>query len=84
MRHRASLEQRSAVHIAEVIPGTPAAVAGLQRGDVLVSLDGLAVTGLDDVTRLLDENRIGQQVTVQVLRNSRIDTVTVVPDERSA
>lgn len=82
MRHRASLEQRSAVHIAEVMTATPAAVAGLVRGDVLVSLDGIPVTGIDDITRTLDASRIGQSLATSFIRDGKLQTITVIPDER--
>ena len=35
--------------------------AGLQEGDMLLSLDGTAVTGTDDLTRLLGAERIGRE-----------------------
>jgi S1-C subfamily serine protease len=82
LRHRASLNQRSAVRIASVLESGPAAAAGLEAGDVILSLDAQAVTGIDDITRVLDERRIGQKVTVGLLRNGQVERVTVIPDER--
>ncbi len=83
IRHRAELKQKSGVRIAEVLDRGPAARSGLQQGDVIVSLDGMAVTGIDDITRLLDERRIGCQVTVSVLRAGRgVEQVRLVPEER--
>jgi S1-C subfamily serine protease len=83
IRHRTGLKQKSAVRIATVIENSPAAQAGLVPGDILVSLGAEAVTGIDDITRLLDERRIGQKVSVAVLRNGRTDTIDLVPEERS-
>src|SRR6478735_3313671 len=42
-----------AVRIGGVEAGGSAASAGLQEGDILLSLDGAAVTGTDDLTKLL-------------------------------
>ena len=46
----------------------PARAAGLREGDILVSLDTHAITSLDDVHRVLTEDRIGQRVILGVLR----------------
>jgi len=62
------LEIESGVRIASVEPGSPAGKAGLREGDVMVSYDGMAVAGIDDVHRLLTETRVGQEVPVVVLR----------------
>ena len=42
-----------AVRIGGVESGGPAALAGLREGDMLLSLDGIAVTGTDDLIKLL-------------------------------
>ena len=82
-RHRAGLSQRSAVRVAALTEQSPAGRAGLREGDIIVSLDGQAVTGIDDVTRLLDERRIGHTTSVGVLRGASVDRVEMVPEERS-
>src|SRR5699024_889742 len=53
-----------AVRIGAVEPGGPAASAGLREGDLLLSLDGVAVTGTDDLVRLLGAERIGRETSV--------------------
>jgi S1-C subfamily serine protease len=82
LRHRAGLQQRSGVRIAEVMDRSPAASSGLRPGDVIVSLDSEPVTGIDDITRLLDERRIGQRVAVGVLRGGAVERLELVPEER--
>lgn len=82
MRHQAGLDQRSAVRIATVLERSPAAQAGLAAGDVIVALDAEAVTGVDDITRLLDERRIGRQIAISVIRNAKIVRIELVPEER--
>jgi S1-C subfamily serine protease len=59
----------------------PADRAGIRQGDVLVELDGEAVGGIDDLHRLLLEERIGAPVPVTVLRNGRKKTLRVIPAE---
>ncbi len=52
-RHAAGLAQESAVMVAGVESGSPAERAGLAAGDIILALDGSAVTGADDLVRLL-------------------------------
>jgi len=82
LRHRAGLQQSSAVRIAEVVAGSPAAAAGLRPGDILIALDDAPVTGIDDILRTLDERRIGQRVSISVVREARIERIEVVPVEK--
>ena len=62
--------------------GSPAQKAGLQEGDVIVSLDGDAVEGVDVLHRLLDEERIGRMTSLSVLRGSRRLELKIVPETR--
>ncbi len=50
--------------------------------DVVVSIDEEAVTGSDDLMRLLDFGRIGRPMTVRVLRAGQIIDMLVTPQER--
>jgi S1-C subfamily serine protease len=72
------------VRVGEVEAGSPAARAGLARGDIVVALDDRPVTGADDLIRHLDATRIGRAVDVTAIRNGRIERLTVVPGERRA
>ena len=81
-RHAAGLAQESAVMIATVEPGSPAAQAGLVAGDIILALDGATVTGADDLIRLLAGDKIGRAVEVDTLHNGEQRRVTLVPAER--
>lgn len=65
-------------------PGSPAAKAGLQEGDVIVALEGEPVEGVDVLHRLLSEERIGMSTRLAVLRGSRKIDVVLVPEVRPA
>jgi len=71
----------SGVFVASVEPSSPAAVAGMRDGDVIFALSGAAVSGVDDLHRLLTEERIGVPSTVSILRGGARRDVTVVPSE---
>lgn len=75
------LEQRTDVRVMEIQPGSVAARAGVEAGDLLMALDGLPLAGIDTLQRLLDSSRIGRVVTLQVLRRGRLLTLTAKPDD---
>ena len=67
-------ESRGAVQITQVDPGTPAATAGLEPNDVIVSfvIVGSSQRGVTSVAKLqqeLAEVAVGQSVTVKVYRS---------------
>jgi S1-C subfamily serine protease len=78
------LARDSGVRIEQVEAGSPAADAGLARGDVVVALDGQAVATVDDLQRLLAANAIGREVAVRVVRRDRVVDAAVRPVEAAA
>jgi S1-C subfamily serine protease len=70
--------------VAAVETGSPAAEAGLMSGDMIVTLDGLPVTGGDDLIRILTGERIGRRVEVEVLRLGTRRTFSLVPGDGAA
>jgi S1-C subfamily serine protease len=82
-RHATGLAQESAVMIATVEPGSPAAQAGLAGGDIILALDGTAVTGADDLIRSLAGDKIGRRIEIEALRNGNRLVVSLVPAERA-
>jgi S1-C subfamily serine protease len=82
-RYAAGLAQESAVMVASVEPGSPAERAGLKARDIIVGLDGAPVTGADDFIRMLAGDKIGQTVTIDLIRGGSRETRPVVPEERA-
>jgi S1-C subfamily serine protease len=50
--------------------------------DIIVRADGQAVTGVDDLIRLLNRERIGRAIAIDVLRRGQLRTFEVTPLER--
>ena len=82
LRHEAGVVQESAVVVAGVEPASPAERAGLVAGDMLLSLDGQAVTGADDLIRILTGEKIGHKVEIELLRERKRQQVSLEPQER--
>jgi S1-C subfamily serine protease len=72
---------RGGVLVVGVDQGGPADRAGLEEGDLILGLDGQTVGGIDDLHRLLTEDRVGVKVPLRVLRRPEILTLTIIPEE---
>ncbi len=78
----AGIENASGAMVTAVEPNGPAATAGLMSLDTIVRADGIAVTGVDDLIRVLNGEKIGRAITIDVLRRGTLRTFEVVPLER--
>jgi S1-C subfamily serine protease len=65
----------------QVIEGSAADRAGLQRGDLLMELDGEPIADATDLQRLMVQERIGRKVEARILREGTQMTIAVVLDE---
>lgn len=63
--------KKGGVVVEWVFAGSPAEKAGLEAQDVLVSLDGEAVGGIQHLRRLLRGKKAGEELTLRVLRGGR-------------
>jgi S1-C subfamily serine protease len=82
LRHEGGVTQDSAVVVAGVEPASPADRAGLVAGDVMLALDGQAVTGADDLIRILTGDKIGRKVELDVPREGERRRLALTPEER--
>ena len=71
------------VTITAVSEGTAAAEAELRPGDLIVEFAGEPVRGVDDLHRLLTEDRIGELVPIKLLRRGEVRRLLVTPREIS-
>jgi S1-C subfamily serine protease len=60
---------------------SPARNAGLLMGDIIVGLDDHPVAGIDDLHKLLTEDRIGRKSTLVVIRRTDKLSLEVIPEE---
>ena len=67
--------------VRSVEPNSPAAVAGLRAGDVVVRANAVIITGTADWSRLVRENR-GRPLSVVVVRDKQEQTLVLVPDSK--
>ena len=69
------------LRVAQVVPESPAAQAGLLRGDIVVAVGGEPVVTSTTIQRLMVEGVIGQRLEITVWRNGALVDVVALPRE---
>ncbi|GAA2230361.1 trypsin-like peptidase domain-containing protein [Promicromonospora sukumoe] len=72
---------RTGMQVAQVIARSPADLAGIRRGDILVAIDGATVVTTTAVQRLMVGDAIGRRTEVTVWRNGALVDAVVLPQE---
>jgi S1-C subfamily serine protease len=80
-RVASAVGRNAGLEVVEVLPGSPAARAGLRREDLLIEVDGMAVADAGDLQRLMVDEAIGRALPVRVFRGGDLLDLTVVPAE---
>jgi S1-C subfamily serine protease len=78
----ADIDNGSGAVVTTIEKDAPADGGGLMTLDVIVRVDGEKVTGVDDLIRLLNADRIGRVVTFDVLRRGMLRQFDIMPTER--
>ncbi len=80
VRHH-QLPVSSGVLVISVAAGSPAALAGLREGDVMVELDGKPIPSIDALHKLLTADRIGARSQLTIIRRAEKLELAVFPAE---
>jgi S1-C subfamily serine protease len=75
------LRAETGVLVIGVEKQSPAAGAGIVDGDVILTLDDMAVRSVDDLHKLLTDTRIGASCRIAVLRRTEKLELQIVPAE---
>jgi S1-C subfamily serine protease len=76
--------QEQGALVAGVIPGSPAASAGIKAGDVIVAIAGRDITSAAGLTNTLTDLRPGQKITVRLIGSDGSRTIRVILQNRPA
>jgi len=60
---------------------SPAQRAGLSEGDIIVGFDGQPTAGIDDLHRMLTEEKVGVKTILTIIRQTEKSNLTIVPEE---
>lgn len=72
---------KGGIQIQSVEPNGPAHQAGLQTGDIILQFEGRPVDSIDMLHKVLDESTIGKKISLWVLRDGNLKSITAVPAE---
>ncbi len=73
------LDQRTGLRVVEVVPGSPAGVAGIYLGDIVVSASGRPVQSVQALQRLMLGPAIGTRLPLTLLRRGALVDVVAIP-----
>lgn len=69
------------VVVVRVLPNTPAAVAGLRRGDVITQINDQSVTNAEQLQKLVENSQIGQPLQLKLQRGNQTRQLSIKPGE---
>ena len=75
-----TVNTETGVFISGVVPGSPAARAGLQAGDVLSQVNGEAITTGQEVQQAVEANGLDSDLQLNIERNGNRQTVSMRPE----
>ena len=76
-----NLPADTGVLVAGVEPNSPAQQAGVREGDLLVEFDGKPITTIDDLQRLLTDDRLGAAYDALIIRRTEKFLLKITPAE---
>lgn len=65
------------VFVMRVVPNSPAASAGIRRGDVILQVDGKAITSAEQLQNFVEDTRLGQVLQVKVQRGNQTQQLSI-------
>jgi serine protease Do len=77
------LKQGGGALVADVTAGSPAARAGIERGDIILEMNGQPVNGPDDLSVRIAETSPGSTVQLKIARNGQMHEISVTLGELS-
>lgn len=80
--HHYGLPNRNGILVISMDENSPAKRAGLQEGDVIYRFAGEKIEGIDELHRMLTEERVGVEQTVNVIRRTQNIELGITPLER--
>jgi S1-C subfamily serine protease len=73
--------QSHGLRVLEVVPDGPAARAGIQVGDIILTAAGHTIAGAQELQRLMLADKIGARLPITVVRNDALVDVVATPTE---
>jgi S1-C subfamily serine protease len=78
-----NLSTSTGVLVVSIEPDSPASIAGLRGGDLIIRYDNQPIAGIDDLHRLLTDERVGVRGKLTVIRQSESVEIEIIPEDSS-
>jgi S1-C subfamily serine protease len=75
------LPVESGILVVSIEEDSPAQKAGLSEGDIIVGFDGQPTAGIDDLHRMLTEEKMGAKTMLTIIRQTEKLNLAIVPEE---
>ena len=75
------LPVESGILVLSIEKNSPAQKAGLSEGDVIVGFDGKPISGIDDLHKVLTEEKVGVGTPLTIIRRSEKLVLDIIPEE---
>ena len=76
-----NLPAETGVLVLSIDNNSPAKKAGLVKGDIIVFFDDQPIRGIDDLHRLLTDEKVGVNSKITIIRASESLVLDIVPEE---
>ena len=80
--HFYGLANKNGILVVSMDDGSPAKIAGLREGDIIIGFAGEKIEGIDELHRILDEEKVGISQKVTVIRHTEKLELGIIPRER--
>jgi S1-C subfamily serine protease len=75
------LPVESGILVVSIEENSPAQRAGLSEGDIIVGFDRQPISGIDDLHRMLTEEKVGVKTALTILRHTEKLNLNIIPEE---
>lgn len=72
------------IEVLDIQEGSPASLAGLQRGDIILEVDDTLIRDISDLKKVIQQTPAGVAVSVKFYREGKMLMVNVVPQPASS
>lgn len=77
-KERKAFGQNTGVMVVTVVENSPAFLANIINGDLIIKYNGTDVVNSDGLRKLIDTNNLGEKITFTVIRNGKIQDISLI------